>query len=105
MCPFFISSRSSIRENTIASLKDAVKHGADIVEFDVQVSMDLIPVIYHNFELYTSIVKKRKKKRSSGSDSAAIDEEVLKEEEEKALVKMPLKNLTLDQLQSLKVTF
>ena len=63
-----------------------------MVEFDVQVSMDLIPVIYHNFELYTSIVKKKKK---TGASS----------EEEKALVRMPLKNLTLEQLQSLKVRF
>ena len=50
--------------------------------------MDLIPVIYHNFELYTSIVKKKK-----GTPA----------EQGQALVKMPLKNLTLDQLQSLKV--
>ena len=30
-------SCSNIRENTIASMNDAVLHGADMVEFDVQV--------------------------------------------------------------------
>ena len=32
-------SCSNIRENTIASMKDAVLHGADMVEFDVQVNI------------------------------------------------------------------
>jgi glycerophosphoryl diester phosphodiesterase len=27
-----------VRENTIASMRDALLHGADMVEFDVQVS-------------------------------------------------------------------
>ncbi len=71
-------------ENTIASLKDAVTHGADMVEFDVQMSKDLVPVVYHNFELMTAVESK-------------------KEEGQKILVKMPLKELTLEQLQSLKV--
>ena len=31
-------SCSNIRENTIASMNDAVLHGADMVEFDVQVT-------------------------------------------------------------------
>ena len=43
-----------MRENTIASLKYAHAHGADMVEFDVQLSKDKIPVIYHDFELCTS---------------------------------------------------
>ncbi len=72
-------------ENTIASLKDAASHGADMVEFDVHLSKDLVPVIYHNFELMTSVEAKR-----GGKD--------------RLLVKMPLKDLTLEQLQSLKVS-
>jgi glycerophosphoryl diester phosphodiesterase len=28
---------SNVRENTIASMRDALLHGADMVEFDVQV--------------------------------------------------------------------
>ena len=76
-------SCSDVRENTIASLKNAYSHGADIVEFDVQVSKDLVPVIYHNFELITSIQKKKG--------------------DQKMMVKMPLKNLTLEELHNLKV--
>ncbi len=74
-----------IRENTIASLKDAYSHGADMVEFDIQLSKDLIPVIYHDFELCTTSVKKH-------------------DEDQKELVQMQLKNLTLEQLRGLKVS-
>ena len=63
-------------------MKDAVAHGADMVEFDVQVSKDLVPVIFHDFELCASVSKKNG---------------------EVHLVEMPLKNLTLEQLQQLKV--
>lgn len=76
-------SCSAIRENTIASLKNAASHGADMVEFDVQISKDLIPIIYHNFELITSIAEKKGDK--------------------KMLVQLPLKTLTLEQLHNLKV--
>ena len=102
MCVFY--SCSNVRENTIASMKDAVEHGADMIEFDVQVrsdhyiissladdieshhfpkvSKDLVPVIYHEFELCASITAK------NGADAHLVD--------------MPVKNLTLNQLQHLK---
>ena len=35
-----IFSCSSIKENTVASMKDAIQHGADMVEFDVQVTFE-----------------------------------------------------------------
>ena len=76
-------SCSNVRENTIASMKNAVEHGADMVEFDVQVSKDLVPIIYHDFELCASIAAK------NGSEAPH-------------LVDMPVKNLTLAQLQHLK---
>eukprot|EP00096_Caligus_rogercresseyi_P004256 TRINITY_DN1844_c0_g2_i1.p1 TRINITY_DN1844_c0_g2~~TRINITY_DN1844_c0_g2_i1.p1 ORF type:complete len:439 (+),score=88.82 TRINITY_DN1844_c0_g2_i1:1285-2601(+) len=75
---------SSIRENSIASLRNAFDHGADMVEFDVQLSKDLIPVIYHDFVLYTTVMHKKKS-------------------DEKFLVEMPLKNLTLEELQKYKI--
>ena len=73
-----------MRENTIASLKNAHAHGADMVEFDIQLSKDKIPVIYHDFELCTT---------SLGKNG-----------ERKELIPMQLKNLTLAQLRGLKVT-
>ena len=83
MCIYLFFSCPNVRENTIASLKNAVAHGADMVEFDVQISKDLVPVLYHNFELITSIAKKKG--------------------DQKMLVQLPVKSLTLEQLQNLKV--
>ncbi|KAL7304085.1 hypothetical protein TKK_0003546 [Trichogramma kaykai] len=74
---------ANVRENTIASLKTASYHGADMVEFDVQLSKDLIPVIYHDF--HVSISLKRKKQIE------AMD-----------MLEIPVKDLTLEQLHLLK---
>lgn len=75
-----------IRENTIASLKKAGAHGADMVEFDVQLSKDLVPVIYHDFNVYVSLKKK-------------------KTLEEHDMLELPMMELTLEQLKNLKVSF
>ncbi|CAG9784509.1 unnamed protein product [Diatraea saccharalis] len=75
---------NSIRENTIASLKKAAASGADLLEFDVQLSKDMIPVIYHDF--YVCMSMKRKK-----------------EVEFTEMLELPVKDLTLEQLQKLKV--
>lgn len=70
-------------ENTISSLKLAGEHGADYVEFDVQLTKDCIPIIYHDFEVCTTVAR----------------EGYLAGE----LYKMSVKDLTLHQLQSLKL--
>lgn len=77
-------SCANIRENTVASLKYAAEIGADMVEFDVQLSKDLVPVIYHDF--HACIALKRKK-----------------EQDQTDLLEIPIKDLTLSQLQALKV--
>ena len=74
---------SHLRENTISSLKNAYSHGADMVEFDVQLSKDKIPVIYHDFELCTT--------------------SLAKDGQQGELIPMQLKNLTLKQLRGLKI--
>ncbi|XP_037806147.1 glycerophosphocholine phosphodiesterase GPCPD1-like [Lucilia sericata] len=43
-----------LRENTINSFNLAFAHGADMVEFDVQLTKDMIPIVYHDFQLYIS---------------------------------------------------
>lgn len=73
-----------IRENTIASLKNAAAHGADMVEFDVQLSKDLVPVIYHDFLVYVSL------KRKTSLDA-------------NDMLELPMSELTLEQLKNLKV--
>lgn len=76
---------AEVRENTIASLKTAIAHGADFVEFDVQLSKDHIPIIYHDF--YVLIAMKRKKLM-----------------EDADMLEIPVKDLTLAQLHLLKVS-
>lgn len=46
-----------LRENTIDAFKRAFEHGADMVEFDVQLTEDRVAVIYHDFQLYISKVR------------------------------------------------
>ncbi|EFA03495.2 glycerophosphocholine phosphodiesterase GPCPD1 [Tribolium castaneum] len=75
---------AEVRENTVASLKNAIDHGADFVEFDVQLSKDLVPIVYHDFHVCISMKKK-------------------KQLDETDMLELPVKELTLDQLQLLKV--
>lgn len=42
------ASRPSIMENTITSFNTAAANGADFVEFDVQVTKDLHPIVFHD---------------------------------------------------------
>lgn len=77
---------SEVRENTIASLKTAASYGADYVEFDVQLSKDRVPVIYHDFHVCISM---KKKKELIHTD----------------MLELPVKELTLEQLHFLKVFY
>lgn len=81
---FKTANCSEVRENTLASLKSAIEHGADFVEFDVQLSKDSIPIIYHDYHVCISL---KRKKQLDESD----------------MLEFPLKELTLEQLRLLKV--
>uniref|UniRef100_A0A8C6W5J4 Glycerophosphocholine phosphodiesterase 1 n=1 Tax=Nannospalax galili TaxID=1026970 RepID=A0A8C6W5J4_NANGA len=39
---------AKVQENTIASLRNAASHSAAFVEFDVHLSKDFVPVVYHD---------------------------------------------------------
>lgn len=73
-----------IRENTIASFKNAAENGAAYVEFDVHLSKDAVPIVYH--DLTCCIATKKK------NDDKTLE-----------LVEVPVKDLTFDQLQLLKL--
>ncbi|XP_053344755.1 glycerophosphocholine phosphodiesterase GPCPD1 isoform X1 [Clarias gariepinus] len=73
-----------IRENTIASFLSAAKHGAAYVEFDVHLSKDLVPIVYHDLTCCISTKKKNDKNSM-------------------VLFEVPVKDLTFDQLQLLKL--
>ncbi|CAF0888051.1 unnamed protein product [Didymodactylos carnosus] len=66
----------------LASFKAAFEAGADFVEFDVQLSKDKIPVVYHDFQV--AITLKRKEPQAE-------------------LFLVGVKDLSLPQLQSLKI--
>ncbi|XP_030260930.1 glycerophosphocholine phosphodiesterase GPCPD1 isoform X2 [Sparus aurata] len=73
-----------VRENTVASFKSAAKHGAAYVEFDVHLSKDAVPIVYHDL---TCCISTRKK-----NDKTSLE-----------LIEVPVKDLTFDQLQLLKL--
>lgn len=74
-----------VMENTIASFNAAAQYGAQCVEMDVHLTKDLEPVIYHDFAVHVAMEKKN---RAGAASNHA---------------RMSVKNLTLDQLQSLKL--
>lgn len=95
------TQRASVRENTIASLVAAATNGADFVEFDVQLSKDKIPVIYHDFSVFITMRRRRGSNDSTSSVSSvgsANGDDGLNE-----LYEMPVKDLTIKQLHMLKL--
>ncbi|KAJ2480505.1 Glycerophosphocholine phosphodiesterase [Coemansia sp. RSA 2320] len=47
--PFVLPRRLQLGENTVLSMQKAVRDGAAAVEFDVQLTRDLVPVVYHDW--------------------------------------------------------
>ncbi|XP_064847473.1 glycerophosphocholine phosphodiesterase GPCPD1-like [Oncorhynchus masou masou] len=78
------AKHTKVRENTIASFKSAANHGAAYVEFDVHLSKDCVPIVYHDLTCCISTKKK--------GDKLSLD-----------LFEVPVKDLTYDQLQQLKL--
>ncbi|KAF7239878.1 Glycerophosphocholine phosphodiesterase GPCPD1 [Varanus komodoensis] len=75
---------AKLRENTVASLKNAARHGAAFVEFDVHLSRDHVPIIYHDLTCCIAMKKKD-------------------ENEPLELFEIAVKELTFAQLQLLKL--
>ncbi|KPM02176.1 glycerophosphocholine phosphodiesterase GPCPD1-like protein [Sarcoptes scabiei] len=75
-------SYEKLLENTIESFNFAYKKGADMVELDVQLSKDKIPIVYHDFNV-NLVLQKR--------------------DEEMETFEMNIKDLTYNQLQKLKI--
>ncbi|KRZ69991.1 putative glycerophosphocholine phosphodiesterase GPCPD1 -like protein T05H10.7, partial [Trichinella papuae] len=82
----------TLLENTIASFKAAARSGADFVEFDVQITKDLLPVIYHDF-----YVKIWAKKRQSHDVSN------LNDDDDFTVQKIPINSLKKSELDMLIV--
>lgn len=89
-------------ENSLAALKYAIDHGADMVEFDVRVTRDNRVILAHDFHLYRSHKKldlvrrlslSELRKRTSGSENQIVTlEEVLKLCQNKVFMMIELKD-------------
>lgn len=55
---FTADTMSDLFENTISSFKKAALHGAAMIEFDVQLTKDKIPVVFHDFTICASVASK-----------------------------------------------
>ncbi|CCD64603.1 Putative glycerophosphocholine phosphodiesterase GPCPD1 homolog 1 [Caenorhabditis elegans] len=75
------------RENTIFSLNEAARRGADYVEMDVQLTKDLKTVVYHDFHVLVAV---------AGRDSPSSTPTAAGEN--KSLHEIAIKDLTLAQL-------
>uniref|UniRef100_A0A8D8Y0W6 Glycerophosphocholine phosphodiesterase GPCPD1 n=1 Tax=Cacopsylla melanoneura TaxID=428564 RepID=A0A8D8Y0W6_9HEMI len=105
------NERAHVRENTIASLRAAGEGGADLVEFDVQLSKDLVPIIYHDF--YVVLSAQRKDPNSSSVEKLALNSSTGDtgacvnggEDGQELLdvIKVPVKDLTFHEMQDLKL--
>ncbi|XP_064474264.1 glycerophosphocholine phosphodiesterase GPCPD1-like isoform X2 [Ornithodoros turicata] len=73
----------NVLENTIASFNYAASRGADMVELDVQLSKDMVPVIYHDYHLCIHT------KQKYPADETKME--------------VAVKDLTVSQLQQLKL--
>jgi glycerophosphoryl diester phosphodiesterase len=58
------------RENTLHSLNSAARNGADFVEFDVQLTKDKVPVVFHDFHVMVTVAKRQP---TSATDSDTDD--------------------------------
>ena len=100
-------------QNTIAGLREAIRVGADMVEFDVRLTRDKVPVLHHDFHLLRTQKKidlisrntlSELKKRTAGSEYPIVTlEQALKECFGKILINIEVKevfaaSLTLDVL-------
>ncbi|KAH7640459.1 glycerophosphocholine phosphodiesterase gpcpd1-like protein [Dermatophagoides farinae] len=81
-CARRIDSCEKVLENTIDSFNFAFKKGADMVELDVQLTKDKIPIVYHDFNV--NIVLQQKDHMPEN-------------------FQMNIKDLTYEQLQKLKL--
>ena len=61
-----------------------------MIEFDVQPSKDMVPVIYHDFYVCTSMMKKTTKQQGGGELSTDM-------------LHLPVKELTLAQVVNINV--
>ncbi|KAL6071617.1 Glycerophosphocholine phosphodiesterase gpcpd1 [Balamuthia mandrillaris] len=94
-------SNPTVTENTIYSFIKAAEMGAHWVEFDVQLTKDRIPIIYHNYTTAISVKKSDallKKELRMSNDSLIQDNSTQP-------LEIAINKLTLQQIRSLRLDF
>jgi glycerophosphocholine phosphodiesterase GPCPD1 len=89
---------AAARENTLHSLNSAAKNGADYVEFDVHLTSDKVPIVFHDFHVLVSVAK-----RSPSINETMIkpDFEGIRRKKSLDMHQLAVKDLKLDQLRLL----
>lgn len=100
-------------QNTIASLREAIRAGVDVIEFDIRLTKDKVPVLHHDFHTYHTQKRidlislntlSELKKRTAGTEYPIVTlEQALKECFGKVIVNIEVKGIagagrTLDVL-------
>ena len=95
-------SRGTHPENSLAGLREAVKSGADMVEFDVRLTRDGVAILFHDFHLYrlhhqVDLIRRltlsELQKRTAGSEYQIVTlRQALKECADKLLLMIEVKD-------------
>lgn len=100
-------SAATHADNTIAGIREAIACSADMVEFDVRLTRDKVPVLSHSFHMYHTHRRldfiarhtiSELQKRTAGSDHPIVTlEQALKECHNKIFVIVEIKELRAAQ--------
>uniref|UniRef100_A0A914GPX8 Uncharacterized protein n=1 Tax=Globodera rostochiensis TaxID=31243 RepID=A0A914GPX8_GLORO len=91
------------RENTLHSLNSAIKNGADLVEFDVHLTKDKIPIIFHDFHVMVWVAKRLPSAASNAAQTDSESDDGKRPKDPKVLdfYQLAVKDLELNKLRLL----
>uniref|UniRef100_A0A1A9Z3Y7 GP-PDE domain-containing protein n=1 Tax=Glossina pallidipes TaxID=7398 RepID=A0A1A9Z3Y7_GLOPL len=100
--------RDILRENTVKSIKTAFESGANMVEIDVQLTKDNVPILYHDLCLQFSPSDDSDIRKYDALRFALTEDEILqigKDEKKDGpnIIRKPIRHFTLAQLRAVKV--
>lgn len=94
---YLTTKKKSFVENTIESFREAFNRGAQMVEFDVVLTKDKVPIVYHDFVFCID-------QQYVGVKKAGGEEEKKKEEEiSNKLLSLAVNQLTYEEVKQNKV--
>lgn len=67
----------SFVENTIESFREAYNRGAQMVEFDVVLTKDRIPIVYHDFVFCIDQLSQQQQQQQNRTDATSSNNKLL----------------------------